>query len=109
MRRNAPLIVMLSFQAGVLAMAILFHLRSRPSILKAFADFGTALPPTAALALSGWFLPSAVVLGVVTALGAFAPLKRSKKNFVVGLGLTISCSALMFAVTAAFLPIFQPT
>jgi protein-S-isoprenylcysteine O-methyltransferase Ste14 len=108
-RRNATLLTLLAAEAGVAALAAFFHLRSRPTILQAFREFNTALPPTAALALAAWFLPSALLTAALcTAVGLVAPLRRSRRTLAVGTGVVLLSFALIFAVWAAFLPIFQP-
>lgn len=109
MRRHATLITLLVAEAGVAALALFFHLRSRPAILDAFREFNTTLPPTTAIALAPWFLPSALVAAALcTAIALAAPLRRSKRPIGVGVGLVILAFALIFAVWAAFMPIFQP-
>jgi hypothetical protein len=108
-RRNAALYVMLAAELGVAAMALFFFFRSRPVILAAFHDFGTEVPGPAGVALSSWFVPGALgFAGVCTAVGIAAPLRRSGRSFLVGLGLMVASIALMFAVWAAFQPLFQP-
>lgn len=109
MRRNAALYTMIASNAGVLALGIFFHLQSRTAILAAFREFGTELPATAALALSPWFVPGALGISAVSSLVALAaPLRRSQRAVLVGLGLLVASAALIFAVWAAFLPLFQP-
>ena len=109
MRRHATLITMLVAEAGVAALALFFHLRSRPAILDAFREFNTTLPLTTALALAPWFLPAALVAAALcTAIALSAPLRRSRRLIGVGVGLVILAFSLIFAVWAAFMPIFQP-
>ncbi len=109
MRRNAALYVMLASEIGVVALALFLHLHARPSILRAFHDYGTALPWAAGVALSAWFLPGAVGFSVGTSILALAlPLQRSRRSFLIGLGLMVVSSAFMFATWAFFLPLFQP-
>lgn len=108
MRRNLAFFVMLAAEIGVATLAIFFHLRPRAAILAAFREYGTALPATAALALAPWFVPSALAFAAVSTLaGLVAPLKRSRRAFLVGIGLMVAASALIFAVCASFLAIFQ--
>ena len=100
---------MLATELGVVALALFFHLRSRTAILAAFRDYGTPIPPMAQVALSAWFLPGATGFAVLASLVALvAPLRRTQRAFVVGLGLVVASGALIFAVAAAFLPLFQP-
>jgi len=100
---------MLATELGVVALAVFFHLRSRTAILAAFHDYGTEIPPAARLALSAWFRPAAVLFAVAASLVALAaPLRRTHRAFLVGLGLIVASVALIFAVWAAFLPLFQP-
>jgi hypothetical protein len=107
-RRNAALIVMLGSEIGVAALAVFFYLRPRRDILAAFREYGTALPATAELALAPWFLPSALGFAAVASLvGLAAPLRRTRRAFLVGVGLMVAAVALMFAVWAAFWPVFQ--
>jgi hypothetical protein len=108
-RRNAALIVMLVAEIGVAALAFFFHRRARVTILAAFRDYGTELPASAALALSPWFVPGAVAFAAVCTVVALAlPLRRSRRALLIGVGLMVAASALIFAVTAAFFSIFQP-
>jgi hypothetical protein len=101
---------MLAAEAGVILLAVFFHLRSRTAILAAFHEFGTELPPTARLALSSWFLPAALGVAAASALAGIAlPLRRTRRAFLVGLGLVVSSAALIFAVWAAFEPLFRPS
>ena len=109
MRRNAALITMLVTEIGVAALALFFHLRSRTAILEAFHDFDTELPAWAAVGLSSWFLPAALGFAAACSLaGLAAPLRRTQRAFLVGLGLLVAAGALIFAVTVGFLAIFQP-
>ncbi len=109
MRRNAALLTMLAAEIGVAALALFFHLRTRPQILSAFSDFDTELPRAAVVALSPWFLPAALgVAGVCTLAGLLAPLRRSRRAALVGIGLLVAACALIFAVWVAFVPVFQP-
>jgi len=100
---------MLAAEIGVAALGLFFHLRSRPAILAAFHDFDTDLPAGAALALSSWFLPATLGASAIVSLaGLVLPLRRTRRAFLVGLGLMVSATALIFAVWAAFAPVFQP-
>lgn len=100
---------MLAAEIGVAALALFFHLRSRTAILGAFHDFDTELPATAAVALSAWFLPAALGFAAVASLVALvAPVRRTQRAFLVGLGLMVAAAALIFAVWAGFQPLFQP-
>jgi hypothetical protein len=109
MRRNATLITLLAVEAGVAAFALFFQLHARPLVLRAFAEFDTALPPATALALAPWFLPAALVAAAgCTAVALLAKLRRSRRPIVISAGLVILCFALIFAVWAAFMPVFQP-
>jgi hypothetical protein len=100
---------MLVAEAGVVGLALFFHLRSRVAIVAAFQDFGTTMPAGAAIALSPWFLPAALALAAVaTLVGLVAPLRRSQRAVAVGSGLLVASVALVFAIWAAFAPIFQP-
>ena len=108
-RRNAALYVMLASEIGVVALALFLHLHARPAILRAFHDYGTTVPAGAAVALSSWFLPGAVGFAVgVSSLALALPLRRSRRAFLIGLGLLVVSSAFMFATWAFFLPFFQP-
>ncbi len=100
---------MIASELLVAAIALFFHLRARASILAAFHEYGTELPRTAAVALAPWFLPGALGFALVASLVALAaPLRRTHRHFLVGAGLFVASAALIFAVWAAFLPLFQP-
>ena len=100
---------MLATEIGVAALALFFHLRSRVAILAAFHDYGTDVPGPAKLALSSWFLPSALAFAALASIVALAaPLRRSRRAALVGAGLLVASVALVFAVWAAFLPLLQP-
>jgi hypothetical protein len=108
-RRHAALLTMLATELGVAALALFFHLHARVAILAAFRDYGTELPATAALALSAWFLPGALAFAALATLIAIAaPLRRTRRALLVGVGLLVASCALIFAVAAAFLPLFRP-
>ena len=99
---------MLAAEIGVAALALFFHLRPRRDILAAFRDYGTELPAAAALALAPWFLPSALAIAAASSLvGLAAPVRRTRRAFLVGAGLLVAATALIFAVCAAFLTLFQ--
>jgi hypothetical protein len=100
---------MLAAEAGVAALALFFYLRSRTAILAAFHDYGTEVPAAASLSLSSWFLPAALAFAALCTLVALAaPVRRTRRAFLVGLGLMVAATALVFAILAAFLPLFQP-
>jgi hypothetical protein len=100
---------MLAAEIGVVGLALFFHLRTRTQILAAFSDFDTELPRAALVALSPWFLPAALaVAGLCTIAGLAVPLRRTRRAFLVGLGLMVAAGALIFAVWVAFVPVFQP-
>jgi hypothetical protein len=64
---------------------------------------------TTQVALSPWLLPGA--LGVTLLLDAAAlalPLGRSRRIALLAIGAVVPSAALMFAVWAAFAPIFRP-
>jgi hypothetical protein len=108
-RRNAALIVMIASELLVGLVILAFYLKARTAILAAFHDYGTDLPGTAAVALAPWFLPGALGFALVASLvGLAAPLRRTQRHFLVGAGLFVIACALIFAVWAAFLPLFQP-
>ncbi len=91
------------------ALALFFYARSRVAILAAFRDFGTPMPAGAAVALSSWFLPSALGLAALASLvGLAAPIRRRRRAALVGSGLLVASVALVFAVWAAFMPVFRP-
>ncbi len=109
MRQNAILVTLLSADLAVALLAIFLHLRFRPPVLQAFADYGTEMPETAAVALSAWFLPGAVGLSTLLGLvAALAPLRRSKRATLAGVGLLLVSFAVIFAAWASFAPLFQP-
>lgn len=109
MRRNAALIVMIVSEILVGIVTLFFYFKARTAILSAFHDYGTELPPTAAVALASWFLPGSLGFALVCSLVALvAPLRRTHRHFLVGTGLFVASCALIFAVWAAFLPLFQP-
>lgn len=109
MRRNLALYVILAAELGVALLGIFFHVRSRETIRRAFAEYDTAMPAYTQLALTPWFIPA--TLAVAAALSAFAvlaPLRRSRRMVYAGTGLMIASTAVCFAIIASFLPIFQP-
>ncbi len=109
MRKTAPLTTMLSSLALVAAVSAFFHLRSRPTILEAFAMYATELPRSARVALSAWFLPSFVGGAVVVAMiGLLIPRRPRARNVIVGTALFVAAIALLVAVWAGFFPVFQP-
>jgi hypothetical protein len=100
---------MLAAEIGTAALGLFFHLHARPAIVADFHDDGIRLPATAALALSAWFLPAALGFGGICSLvGMAAPLRRSRRAALVGVGLVVSASAVVFAVGAAFVSLFRP-
>ena len=100
---------MLLAEAGVVALALFFHLRSRVAILRAFEDYDTKLPAAAALALSPHLIPSALAIaGGTTLLGLLLPIRRSQRLGLLGSGLLLASGALVFAIWAGFRAIFQP-
>jgi hypothetical protein len=100
---------MLGMELFVAGLALFFHLAVRPKIRAAFAAYDTEIPRAAALALSPWLMPGALGFAAVTALvGLAAPIRRVQRSFLIGLGLTVASIVLVFAVWAAFLPLFQP-
>ncbi len=111
MRKNAALVTTttLASLALVFTLALFFHLHARPSILRAFRDYGTELPGPASVALSAWFLPGALAFAGGSAIVALcAPMRRSRRGLLLGTGLVVASFALIFAVLAAFLPVFRP-
>ena len=109
MRRHAVLITLLASNIAVTALALLFHLWVRVSVLAAFEEYGTPMPATTQVALSGWLLPCAIAAAMGLSLVAVAaPLRRSQRHGLLGVGVVIASTALVFAVWAAFAPIFQP-
>jgi hypothetical protein len=100
---------MLLAEVGAFAVALVFHIKARPAILRAFADYGTPLPGAARLALSPWWIPGALACAALaTVVGLAAPLRRSRRRAVIGAGLVVASVAVVFAVWAAFAAIFQP-
>jgi hypothetical protein len=100
---------MIAAEIGVAALALFFHLRTRLEILAAFHDFDTEIPAAAAVGLSSWFLPAALgVAGLSTLAALVLPLRRSRRASLMGVGLLLAAAALIFAVCAAFVPVFQP-
>jgi hypothetical protein len=103
------MIVMLAAEIGVGALGLLFYLRARNEVLRAFREFDTAVPRSTAIALSPWLVPGALALAAALSIAALAlPLRRSQKHFLVGLGLLLASAVVIFAIVAAFWPIFQP-
>ena len=84
------------------------YFRARIAIREALRASGTPVSGLTALALSPAFLPVAVGAGLaLAAVGLLAPLRRSQRLRIVGAGLVISALALVFAVWAAFEPLFR--
>ena len=109
MRRNLALFALLALQVLVAGLSALFHLRARVSVLEAFHAYDTAIPRLTQLALAPWLIPGALGSAVaLDALALVAPLRRSRRTALVAAGLFASSSVLVFAVWAAFAPIFRP-
>lgn len=108
MRRHGILITLVASQAVVVALAALFYVRLRPAVLSAFAEFGTPMPAATAVALSTWFLPGSVAVGLLFAAVAAAPMRRHARHLALSAGVVFSGTALVFAALAAFAPLFQP-
>jgi hypothetical protein len=107
-RRNLALVVLLSLQGMVAALALLIHLGARVSVVEAYRAYDTAMPWMTAVAVSGWLLPGALgVAGALDLVAIAAPMRRSRRAALVSAGLCVSSGALIFAVLAAFLPIFR--
>lgn len=107
MRRNLALVTLLVLQVVVAALSLVFHTRVRVSVLDAFQAYDTAIPRLTRLALSPWLMP--VALAAAAALDAAAialPLRRPRRAALAAAGLVASSSALIFAVCAAFVPVF---
>jgi hypothetical protein len=108
-RRNLALVALLSLQALVAALSALFHARARVSVLEAFRAYDTAIPGLTQIALSSWLVPAALAVAALLDLAALAlPLRRSRRTALVAAGLFASSSVVIFAVVAAFAPIFRP-
>lgn len=108
MRRNLALIVLLSLQVLVAALALLIYRGARVSVVEAYRAYDTAMPWITAVAVSGWLLPGALgIAGALALLAIAAPLRRSRRAALVAAGLCVSSGALIFTVLAAFLPIFR--
>ena len=109
MRRHAALLFVLTAHAFVIGMALLFHLHLRVSVAQAFSDFGTPVPALTAVAISEGFLPAAVGGSLLlSAAGWIVPMKRSRRAALLGAGLCVSSFALIFAILAAYFPMFKP-
>ncbi|MFO0756930.1 MAG: hypothetical protein U0359_10580 [Byssovorax sp.] len=109
MRRNAILVTLLGSTLVVCLLSLALHFRVRPSIVRAFTDYGTEMPAATAVALSSWFVPGAVGLAVVLgAVAALAPLARSTRAKLAGTGLCVVSFAAIFAGWAALAPLFNP-
>lgn len=109
MRRRAALLVLAVAHGFVAAMAALFYLKARVAVADAFREYDTVVPAATALALSPAFLPAAVGLGLLLgAVGLLAPLRPGRRTAALAAGLVVSSFALVFAVLAAFVPIFRP-
>jgi hypothetical protein len=77
--------------------------------VEAFRAYGTKMPALTELAVSSWFVPAAVGLGIASFLASLVlPVRRSRRLGVAAASVVISASALVFAVFAAFEPIFRP-
>jgi hypothetical protein len=108
-RRNVAILALLSLQALVAGLSLWFHTRARVSILDAFHAYDTAIPPFTAVALSTWLIPGALAAAGLLDLAAVAlPLRRSRRAGLAATGLFVSSTALIFAVWAAFAPLFRP-
>ncbi len=109
MKRGATLITLLASYVAIFALALVFHFRLRPSVLAAFEEYATPMPASTRVALLSPLLPVALGAATLIAIVAFAaPLKRSRQYGLLGLGVVIAASALVFVVWAAVAPIFNP-
>jgi hypothetical protein len=109
-RRHAVLITLLVSELLVGALSAGFQLGVRPTVLDAFHRYATEIPPATRVALAPWLLPvanGATFLVTIAALAA--PLRRSQRGPLIAAGLVLSSAALVFAVLAAFMPIFNPS
>jgi len=108
-RRHAALLTILAGHASVSALALVYHLRARVAVVDAFERYGTEMPAATALALSTWFVPTAVGIGLATAiLALLLPIGRRRRLGLAASGVIVSASALVFAVLSAFGPVFRP-
>lgn len=108
-RRNAILVTLLGSTLGVCLLSLALHVWVRPPIVKAFADYGTEMPQSTAVALSSWFLPGAMGLAVTAGgIAALIPLSRAMRVRFATTGLLVVSFAAIFATWAAFAPLFQP-
>jgi hypothetical protein len=97
-RYGSALLTVVAAQGAVAALAAVFYLVVRPSLLvEASPAPGGAL----ALALAPWLVPGAATAGVVASLLALtAPLRRSRRMALAAGGLVVSAFAVGFAVLA---------
>ena len=108
MRRHAILGALFAGEIFVLILTGLVYLKTRVAVLEAYREFGTKMPRYAEVALSSWFLPSAIGLMAALSFAAMAlPLRRSRRTALVGMGLVVASVALVVSVWAAFAPLFQ--
>jgi hypothetical protein len=107
-RRNAVLGVLFAGEIFALILSLLFYMKTRIAVVDAYADYGTVMPRSTQIALSSWFLPSAMAAALgLSVLAIAAPLRRSQRAALAGTGLVICSTALVYAVWAAFAPLFQ--
>ena len=96
-------------EVAVGALALFYYFSLRVRVLAAFDAYGTTVPPLTRVALSRWFIPSAIAVALALTLASIAlPLRRSRSMRLVQLAVTLLASAVVFAVLAALVPIFNP-
>jgi hypothetical protein len=108
MRRTVVLAGMLVFETVTVALSLLFYLTARPTIARAFDDYGTPVPAFAAVALSSWFLPATAGASVALAVAATSlPAKPSRRGSLLRGAIVVGAFGLVFAVAASFVAVFQ--
>jgi len=109
MQKTRVMPTLVSILLAAAALAMFFHLGLRVRVLSAFAAEGTPVPAATAIALSSWLQPATIgVAAALAAGGLFLPLKRSKRQWALGIAITMVGAAFAYAVVFALLPIFNP-
>jgi hypothetical protein len=105
MRRELPRVVLLVTQAFIACVALLFHARVRPDLRALYT--GITMPASASIALSTWWIPVTIGLGI--AAGVVGLVARQRRVGLTWLGAGVAVSGLSFAAAAisAYAPLLR--
>jgi hypothetical protein len=109
MRRNTTTHSLVLAELAVGALALFYYFSLRVRILSAFDAYGTRVPPLTRIAISPSFIPIALALSTAaTVLAMVLPIKRSRSIRLAQLAVTVLACAVVFAILAALVPMFNP-